>query len=101
IHEIIDLTPKLDTHGTLDWVVPAGHWTLLRVGHTSTGANTRPAPEAGLGLECDKLAKPPLEAHFNQFLGKLLDDIGPLAGKSLVSLHIDSWEMGPQNWTAQ
>jgi alpha-L-rhamnosidase len=98
---IVDLTDKLDAGGRLTWDVPEGNWTVLRFGHTSTGANTRPAPEPGLGLECDKFDKAALEAHFENFLGKLMADIGPLTGKSLISLHIDSWEMGPQNWTAR
>ncbi|MCX7046819.1 MAG: glycosyl hydrolase [Candidatus Sumerlaeota bacterium] len=98
---IVDLTDKMDAQGRLRWDAPPGNWTVLRFGHTSTGANTRPAPQPGLGLECDKFDKAALEAHFNDFLGKLMADIGPLTGKSLISLHIDSWEMGPQNWTAK
>lgn len=96
---IINVTDKLDSAGTLTWDAPPDDWTVVRFGHTSTGANTRPAPAAGLGLECDKLDRAALDKHFNDFLDKLLRDIGPLAGKSLVNLHIDSWEMGPQNWS--
>lgn len=98
---IVDLTAQMDATGQLGWDVPAGNWTILRLGHTSTGANTRPAPEPGVGLECDKLDRAALKAHFDDFLGKLMADLGSLTGKSLVSLHIDSWEMGPQNWTAR
>jgi alpha-L-rhamnosidase len=98
---IVDLTGRLDATGKLAWDAPAGAWTILRFGHTSTGANTRPAPEPGLGLECDKLDKAALDAHFHDFLGKIVADLGPLTGKSLTALHIDSWEMGPQNWTAR
>lgn len=98
---IVDLTGRMDGNGRLVWEAPAGQWTVLRFSHTSTGATTRPAPEPGLGLECDKFDKAALEAHFDDFLGTLMSDIGPLTGKSLVSLHIDSWEMGPQNWTAR
>ena len=32
-------------------------------------------------------------------MGKLIADVGPLAGKTLVATHIDSWEDGSQNWT--
>ena len=98
---IVDLTERLDDKGHLVWDVPEGRWTVLRFGHTSTGATTRPAPLPGLGLECDKLDKAALDAHFQNFLGKLMADLGPLTGKSLTALHIDSWEMGPQNWTAR
>jgi hypothetical protein len=101
IKKTFNLTSKLEADGRLRWDVPPGSWTLLRFGRTSTGANTRPAPLPGLGLECDKLDKAALEAHFEQFLGTLMADIGPWTGKSLVSTHIDSWEMGPQNWSAR
>jgi len=98
---IIDLSDRLGAGGQITWDVPPGRWTVLRLGHTSTGATTRPAPEPGLGLECDKLDRAALDAHYRDFLGKLMSDLGPLTGKSLTALHIDSWEMGPQNWTAR
>ncbi|RYG48163.1 hypothetical protein EON79_05300 [bacterium] len=83
------------------WNVPPGRWTILRMGHTSTGRTNLPAPKAGEGLECDKLSKAGAEAAFNGFIGKLIADVGPLTGKTLVRTHIDSWEMGSQNWTPQ
>ena len=64
-----------------------------------TGVDNHPAPEAGLGLECDKLSKEGARGHFDGLMGKLIADVGPLAGKTLVSTHIDSWETGSQNWT--
>ncbi len=100
---IIDLTDRLSSGGRLSWDVPEGDWTILRLGRTSTGANTRPAPIPGLGLECDKLDPAALDAHFDAFIGALLAEIGPgriSAGKGWTTLHIDSWEMGAQNWTA-
>ena len=50
-------------------------------GHTSTGHNTRPAPEPGLGLECEKLDKAALKAHFDHFIGRIMSDIGPPDGQ--------------------
>jgi hypothetical protein len=99
---IIDLSAKLGTDGRLSWDVPEGRWTILRFGRTSTGANTRPAPVPGLGLECDKLDKAALDAHYDAFVGTLLREIGEhktAAGAGWTFLHIDSWEMGSQNWT--
>jgi hypothetical protein len=99
---IVDLTDRLTDDGRLAWDVPAGRWTILRFGRTSTGANTRPAPVPGLGLECDKLDKAALDSHFEAFVGALLRDIGPRRTDGKVGwtmLHIDSWEMGAQNWT--
>jgi hypothetical protein len=100
---VTDLTRLLQPDGRLDWEVPPGPWTLVRFGRTSTGANTRPAPEPGLGLESDKFDRRALEHHFENFVGALLREIGPRpAGRTSgwTSLHIDSWEMGAQNWTA-
>ena len=100
---VVDLTGKLDAQGRLTWSVPDGQWTILRFMRTSTGANTRPAPAPGLGLECDKFDPVALDAHFDAFIGALLRDIGPRKESPDVGwnmLHIDSWEMGAQNWTA-
>ena len=99
----IDLTSRLAPDGRLTWDVPAGRWMIVRFGRTTTGANTRPAPVPGLGLECDKLDAAALDAHYEAFVGALLREIGPRRtdGRAgWTTLHIDSWEMGAQNWTA-
>jgi hypothetical protein len=95
---ILNLTAK---NGRLTWNVPTGNWTLLRVGHTTTGKDNHPAPLEGRGLECDKLSKEAAEVHFNGLMGKLIADNKRLVGekRTLVSTHIDSWEVGSQNWT--
>jgi hypothetical protein len=100
--KILDLTDRLGADGRLTWTAPPGNWTILRFGRTSTGANTRPAPAPGLGLESDKFDKAALDAHCEQFVGALLREIGPGKRRDAgwTSLHIDSWEMGAQNWTA-
>lgn len=66
-NKIINLTAKLGKDGRLEWDVPAGNWTLLRMGHTTTGKDNHPAQEEGRGLECDKLSKEAAEVHFNNF----------------------------------
>jgi len=97
---LLDLTAKMNAEGRLTWDVPPGEWTVMRFGHTSTGAMGKPAPASGRGLECDKLSPAGSEAAFNGMMDKLVADVGPLAGKTLVRTHIDSWENGMQNWTA-
>jgi hypothetical protein len=97
--KIVDLTSKLTVGGKLNWRVPAGEWVILRLGYTPTGAKNHPAPVEGTGLECDKFSKAALDAHWAGFMQKILDDIGPLAGKTLDSSLIDSYEVGGQNWT--
>jgi len=97
---IIDLKDRMDANGRLAWDVPAGTWTVIRFGHTSTGVENAPAPKSGRGLECDKLSRAGIEANFAGMMDKLITDAGPAAGKALVATHIDSWENGSQNWTA-
>ena len=100
---VVDLTTKLDDGGRLAWEVPEGKWTIMRFGRTSNGAGTRPAPLPGLGLESDKFDKAALDVHFDTFVGALLREIGPRKAApdtGWTMLHIDSWEMGAQNWTA-
>jgi hypothetical protein len=99
MHKIVDLTARMDASGRLVWDVPDGRWTILRFGHTSTGQTNRPAPSPG--LECDKLDKEALDGHFRQFTAQLLADVGPRAGQTLVATHLDSWEVGGQNWTGR
>lgn len=98
---IVNLTDKLQPGGRLPWDVPPGTWILLRLGHTTTGKDNHPAPLEGRGLECDKLSKEASEVHFNGLMGKLIADNQSLVGeqRTLVSTHIDSWEVGSQNWT--
>ena len=76
-----------------------GAWMVQRIGHTTTGSSTRPPVAGGNGLECDKLSAEAMDAHFAGMMAKLIETAGPLAGKSLVTTHIDSWEVGAQNWT--
>ncbi|HTV42311.1 MAG TPA: glycosyl hydrolase [Candidatus Sulfotelmatobacter sp.] len=97
--DIIDLTSQLSADGHLNWHIPAGNWTILRVGYTPIGVKNHPAPIEGTGLECDKLDPSGLDAHWAGFMQKCLDDIGPLAGTTLYASFIDSYEVGDQNWS--
>ena len=97
--DVIDLSSKLTADGKLNWHAPAGEWIILRAGYTPTGVNNHPAAYGGEGLECDKFSKAALDAHWAGFMQKILDDLGPLAGKTLDSSLIDSYEVGGQNWT--
>ena len=124
---VVNLTAQMDASGRLTWSVPAGNWTILRLGHTLTGKDNHPAPEAGRGLESDKLSRAATDAMFAGLMGKLVAQPSGLrpsrqpfrlqsgtpgrmpgdtiasrearATSSLVATHIDSWETGSQNWT--
>ena len=99
----LDITSYLKADGTLTWDVPAGNWTIMRLGLRNNGAVTRPAPQPGLGFECDKMDTTAFNLHYEAFMGKLLQKIGtrnPAASGGWKMIHIDSWEMGAQNWSA-
>lgn len=96
---VVNLTARMDATSTLTWDAPPGKWTVLRIGHTTTDKENAPAPLSGQGLECDKLSKAGIEAHFAGLMAKIVADNAPLVGKAFVRTHGDSWESGPQNWT--
>src|SRR5258708_1957346 len=103
-YKILDLTDKLQPDGTLNWVVPQGNWTRIRIGSRNHGAVPRPAPLQGLGFESDKFDTVALDRHLEACVGKILRASGyphPPSAGGLKMLHMDSWEMGAQNWTAQ
>jgi len=102
LQRILDITDHLDASGTLTWNVPEGDWTILRFAATSTGANTRPAPLPGVGLECSKMDRDAFDIHAAQFIDKLFKAVGERQtdGKAgWCYFHIDSWEMGSQNYS--
>lgn len=101
-NQVIDLTGKLSPDGTLNWKAPAGKWTVMRFGVRNNGAVTRPAPLPGVGLEADKFDTVALNAHLSRYIGQLMEKTGktnPLLPGGLKKIHMDSWEMGAQNWT--
>jgi hypothetical protein len=100
--DIVDLTDRMAKDGTLSWDVPEGEWTVVRFGYTANGRKNHPAPAEGTGLECDKLSREAVRAHWDGHMGKLLAELGPLAGRGDTGLNnvlIDSYEVGAQNWT--
>ena len=100
--KIIDVTRFLKSDGSLEWKVPAGNWTIMRLGSRNNGAVTRPAPMPGIGFEADKMDTTAINTHLANFTGKLFEKTG-IPDKNmqggLKMLHMDSWEMGAQNWT--
>jgi hypothetical protein len=98
---VVDITQHMNREGQLKWQAPAGNWTILRLGQTTTGVENHPAPDGGLGLECDKYSRAAYDFHFNHFFGKLFSALGPLAAKGMAGAVIDSYEVGMQNWTEE
>lgn len=99
LNKIINLADKLNPDGTLNWKAPKGNWTILRVGHTSTG-HTNATAGGGMGLECDKFNPQAVKLQFDNWYGAALKHGGPEIAKKVLSVfHVDSWECGSQNWS--
>ncbi|XHR92855.1 glycosyl hydrolase [Mucilaginibacter sp. UC70_90] len=97
--KVINLTDKLGADGKLNWQVPAGKWTIIRIGHTSTG-HTNATGGGGIGLECDKFNPQAAKLQFDNWFGEAVKQVGPdLAKRVLKIFHVDSWECGSQNWS--
>jgi hypothetical protein len=90
------LTDHMQPDGTLNWQPPPGVWTVLRLGYTSTGIVNSQAASTGRGLEIDKLSRAAVDVHWEHFLDRVIDRIGP---EALKYIEIDSFEKGDQNWT--
>ncbi len=96
---VLTLTSQMQPDGTLTWKVPPGTWTVLRLGYSLTGAKNRPATPAGSGLEADKLSRKYMESYYHGYFDPLQEALGPLFGRSLRYVMMDSWEAGTNNWT--
>ena len=97
---IVDLSSRLTASSLLEWEVPAGNWTILRIGHTATGKLNGAATKEGSGLDCDKFTRAGVDHHFPGMMAKLIADNELFIGRSLKWFHNDSWEAGCQNWSS-
>lgn len=99
INKLIDITAFLDKGGKLNWKSPAGNWTIIRIGHTSTG-HKNDTGGGGKGLECDKFNPTAIKLQFDSWFGAIYNKMGKgIADSVLKIFHIDSWECGSQNWS--
>ena len=95
--DVIDPKALINLTGKHEWDAPAGNWTILRIGHTSTGATTHPSTAAG--LECDKLSPVAVQHHIENMFGPVFADSPSFVGNTLKNILLDSWEAGCENWT--
>jgi hypothetical protein len=100
-NDIIDLTGKMSSDGTLNWTPPPGWWMVLRIGYSLTGHENGPAPAEATGLEVDKLNRDYVKNYIDGYLKMYSDVVGPdmMGEKGISWLLTDSIEVGPQNWT--
>lgn len=89
--EVVDLTDNVDSKGELSWDAPGGRWTVIRFAF---------ALMAGRENEVDILSAKAVGDHFQRMGRALLDDAGPLAGKTLTHFYSVSWEGACPTWTS-
>jgi len=97
--EAVDPASIVNLTGQREWQAPPGNWTLLRIGHTSTGATTHPSTTPG--QECNKLSPVAVRHHIENMFGSVIADSPVSVGKTLKYILLDSWECGCENWTAE
>jgi (4-O-methyl)-D-glucuronate---lignin esterase len=99
--DVIDLSSRMKSDGTLDWTPPAGRWMVLRLGWSLAGTMNRPASPEGTGLEVDKLSADHVRAYLDSYLAIYEGAIGSaLMGKrGLRYMLTDSYEAAASNWT--
>lgn len=99
LSSVVNLTGKFDKDGVLHWKVPPGHWTILRMGYSLTGATNHPDIPSATGLEVDKFNAQDVRDYFHGYFDPIHQHLGNLVGTSLKYMTMDSWEAGIQNWT--
>lgn len=97
---VIELTHLMRPEGVLDWDVPSGDWTVVRLGYSLTGALNQHAGDGALGLEVDKLNAEHVQEYLKGYLEPIRRRSPTTFGEGGVeSLLIESWEAGLSNWT--
>lgn len=91
---VVDLGRNITAEGELRWSVPAGRWTVLRFGYTLLGQETRESTTHHNGWEADMLDARGIEKQFQAVAAPVLDVADDLAGRTLKTFHVDSYELG-------
>lgn len=101
-NEVVDLTKRVGTDGTLHWEVPAGDWAILRFVCSNHGQQLIvPSPRSG-GSMIDFFDPRATEFHLRHIAGTILKELGraSFAGTSFKAMEFDSMELdGFTPWT--
>ena len=97
---IVDLTAQTDEEGRLEWDAPAGRWTIMRFTMFTRQSGNHPANPEGRGLECDKMSAAGVDEVWRGMMKPIVDRAKASGAEGIVRYTlIDSYEVGPQNWT--
>ncbi|MDR1667692.1 MAG: glycoside hydrolase family 2 [Bacteroidales bacterium] len=97
--QVLDISQYMSADGILTWEAPEGEWIVMRTGMALTHVTNSPASPEGTGLEVDKMSKEHVAAHFDGFLGKIMERIPAEDRRTFQVVVEDSYETGGQNFT--
>lgn len=98
--DIITIPSSSLNNNMLNTELPEGKWKIVRMGHTSTGHMNATAG-GGKGLECDKFSPEAVKTQLNNWFGAAFEKTDPVLSRRVLKyMHVDSWECGSQNWSA-
>ena len=97
--EILDLTDRLDAHGTLSWDVPPGRWTVYRFLAANTGQKlVAPSPHSD-GYIIDHFSAEAARMHTEYMMNQLRSELGDLRQTALKYFYACSYEVRGSIWT--
>ncbi|MFA6564973.1 MAG: glycosyl hydrolase [Verrucomicrobiia bacterium] len=99
VTEVVDLTSKVDKQAKLTIEFSKGRWTLLRFGYMTMDGAAIQGGRQVTPQDVDILDPEAVERHFNRMGKAIIEDVGPLAGKTLTHFYSVSWEGAIPTWT--
>ncbi|MEA1952492.1 MAG: glycosyl hydrolase, partial [Planctomycetota bacterium] len=90
VDQVVDLSDKVDAQGQLSWNVPAGSWIIFRFAYAAMENHE---------FDVDVLDPQAVAGHYGRMGKTLVEDAGPLAGKTLTHFYSVSWEGAIPTWT--
>jgi hypothetical protein len=93
VHEVIDLSSKMDATGHLQWDVPAGDWKIIRLLQVPTGITNI------WGYFNDSMSAEAMDKTWAVTMAPLLAEMSPAERKAVKGIEDDSWEAGKIGWT--
>ena len=99
LNEVKDITQYMDKNGNLDWEVPDGDWSILRIGYTCTDAHVSTSSGEWQGRVLDYMSIEAFDFYWNDVVEPIFAAAGDHVGNTLKYMETDSWECGGMNWT--
>jgi len=99
LNEVKDITQYMDKNGNLDWEVPDGDWSILRIGYTCTDAYVSTSSGEWQGRVLDYMSIEAFDFYWNDVVEPIFAAAGDHVGNTLKYMETDSWECGGMNWT--